>query len=175
MKMGMFAFIVLITLAGCITTTPRGTTSERVNEPLSYGVETKQEEKIDGSITVSKRIKIAATGGNLPIVDLHFYSQTNGDDVKNFFLLGYAGDDWRFYNGITFNVDGKVFSLKIDPLRQAAHGGVAEVGQTEDISSEFADALKNAKSIKYQATADRFVDTINTLPEDAIEAMKQLL
>lgn len=94
--------------------------------------------------------------------------------MENYFIFSYLGKDWRFYSIVTFNVDGAIFTIPMQNMRETARGSVIEICSI-NITPELLIAIKKAKSIKYQMTASKYVDTIHILPEDAIEAIKNIL
>jgi len=140
-----------------------------------YSIKTEEEEKIDGSITVTRKIKLVTREASFPWLELDIFDVKNGNKDNKFFIFSYIGKDWRFYSSMTMNIDGKIFTLKFNPYRNVMSGSVSEICSTDNFSNELLTAFKSAKVIKYQMTADKFVDTIHTLPDEAVSAIKKLL
>ena len=139
-----------------------------------YKVETKTSEKIDGTSTVTKSIKLVTEGSTFPMTEITVYNSVNGNKAENYFIFSYLGKEWRFYTNVTFNVDGTVFTIPMQNIRETMTGGVMEICLI-NIAPDFLAAIKRATSIKYQMSANRYVDTIHTLPEGALEALKSIL
>ena len=141
-----------------------------------YSIETSERENIDGTTTITRCIRLFAprTSTSGGTTSLTIYNTVTGSRVENYFFHGYAGNNWRFYEGVVFNVDGELFTIPTRNTRDTTRGSVSEICLIP-ISTEFATAIKNATSIRYQMAATRFSDSINTLPEGAVEAIKNLL
>ena len=145
-----------------------------------YSIETKTEEKIDGSFTTTRTINLVKESGITPLPWLDIQISDRINSVENVselqFWFNYVGNSWRFYDKVVFNIDGTVFTFTFRSTRQTMGGSmVAEICFTENLNNEFRNALKNATSIRYQTSGLRVVDDIAAFSTEAIEAIKRLL
>jgi len=104
--------------------------------------------------------------------NLVFYEYKEGDDISTFFYIRYYDKEWRFYNGLLINIDGKVFTLNktFDDNNVRSGGYVSEYCYIE-LSNDVLTALKKAKDIKVQLIASKYKHSVVTLPKEAINAI----
>jgi len=153
---------------------------ENIATKPNYAVQTRTRENIDGTSTITRNIDLLPSyrfSSDMVIrtnTSLSINQTVTGSNVEHFFMFSYSGSSWRFYTGITLNVDGAIYRIPMLTSRDTTRNGVIEVGAIT-ISSELLNVLKNASEIRYQMSADRINDSIHVLPEDAITAIRNFL
>jgi len=143
-----------------------------------YTVETSRTENINGSFTTTNIVElIKSPRSELPWNDLSISSSTNS--FRNYYEISlrftYAGTSYRFYNRIALNIDGNVFNINLNGLREYIGNGIYAELFIINLPRDVARMLQIAKMVKIQTAGNRYIDDIVTLDEETLLIINDFL
>lgn len=106
-----------------------------------------------------------------------YFGQINNNITPLRLVLEYYGENWIFFNNVTFNIDGDIKTLKFEPKRDNSGGSVWE---TVDVAMtpEYLELVKdiaNSKNTKFRFGGDRIADkTVTDVQKKAIQRVLEL-